>query len=277
MNQSEILIDISDFQNHRDANVSIVVNVVNLNTSESDTISYLLQVPFNVSNVEVDYWAWFPSLYGGSFDVIYSQNMSFILVNVPKANVSFGLWRNIGFRFRVDSLLSRTNRYNFEGIFTFSNSFYFFADDINEIQAFVNSGDTLYYFLTRRAILNIEDPVYYLTEMLIPPDNVGYWDGKTWYRYDLQSRSSSAMESISISTSFHDPIIQNNVELRKSLTLLTLGSGISLILSAFSEIIKIGFKQFFTSHHQYIMITALVAIIPLTLIFILMEVFLPVM
>lgn len=188
--------------------------------------------------------------------------------------MTFGVWRNIGFKFRIDSLLSKTDYYSYEGVVTFSNSYYCYADDIEKISDIIRYGDHLYYFLTRRAILNVErSRSYEVIEIVPTPNNIGYWDGSMWYRYDLKDRTSPSISSACICLNLEDPQIKYNYEMRKCLTWLFLGAGIPTAITSLAEILKVGGK--FTFHRKQLFLTTISAIIALAIILLGISILIP--
>jgi len=220
------------------ANVTIHINYICQNRSSYSTAFFILQVPYSVDNVEIVTGAWYPAFFGGNTTIITPfEGLSYIIIRIPKENQTFGKSAYMRFQFTINNAFWKHGYYTYEFQLTFSNEFHDSINDIYLLKGMIII-DRLFFFKSKVTRLSIERPEmpYSILELTPQSDEIGYWLGKTWYVWDIKSRSSPHLISSSVVVEIEDEDAKFKYETRHSATWFLFGLGIPLALSSFYKI-----------------------------------------
>lgn len=101
--KTSIFIHIEDYKWEEDeVSVTLDINIFCRNKTKNDYIYYLLQTPYSMIDVDIQYLAKYPEFYSGNTVVKYldEQDISYLLIRIPKINASLGkiLYIKINFK-----------------------------------------------------------------------------------------------------------------------------------------------------------------------------------
>ncbi len=242
-----ILMSISSLKmDVKKANVIADVHYICRNSSGYSTSFFIFQVPYSVDNVKVVTGAWYPEFFGGNTTVITPfKGLSYIIIQIPKQNQTFDKLVYMRFNFTIDNAFRgiegywnyvsfwKCKYYTYEFQLTFSNNFHYSIDNLDLLRG-MKLIDRQFFFKSKETRLNIERPdfPYMLTDFIPIPDEMGYWDNKTWFRWDVKSISSPRLKSCSVLIQ-----IENNSEKVMfgnlgSATWFLFGLGIPIVFSS---------------------------------------------
>lgn len=202
---------------------------------------FLLQVPYKISNVTVDYYARTPEFYGGSVDFKFfnESNVSLVIVEIPRknGNFTFGESRNFAFYFEMENVFSQTSYYTYELDATFTNYFDRSIRRDDSLYNIVTATTTTVFRMLRDAELYIAQPDmnYTLTQIMPNPHGIHYYSNNRQYSWDLKAISTS-FGSDSVVLDFEHIGRRDEVGTRENTMLFLLGLGIPLAISSFFEL-----------------------------------------
>lgn len=242
----ELLSNISEFQmyiKHLDlengkANCTIIAYPYLRNVTELDSVYYVLQVPFRISNLEVVYGVGSPSIYQGDNATYRIGNMTYIFVKIPKGEF-VGFKRppesilQLEYNFIIDSAFRQIDGSSYEFVLTFGSGFENSFDEINYPEDDVPYFYRLYFFNVSRAFLEVERTNKYYYSQLLPSANpIG-----TSYYWDIEELSTTK-DSNSVIVDVSNLDTKAKFDLRYSITWLLLGIGIPMFVSSIIEFVK---------------------------------------
>lgn len=246
LNSSESTINIAfsdiDCENGK-ANCSVSINPYISNTSEHDSAFFLLQVPFIISNLHVNYLAAEPTVFGGNNLTETGDNMTCIYIWIPKEKIKsvdrFDSRKNfVEYDFTIESGFIQINQYTYEFPITWSGSLNDAFEDRGYSEDKVYFYSKLHFFKANRAFLYFERiSKYYYSKLLPNCDRIGVWWGNTSYQWDLKPISGTGGES-SIIIELTNLSTKSKIDLRYSILLLQLGIGVPTVLTSTIEIIR---------------------------------------
>lgn len=225
-----------DFESGK-VNCSIIVHPYVTNISTDENVFFLLQVPHNITNISVRYLNWQPN-----FTSFPNQNVSYILVEIPKADpeptFKFDYLGSFGFDFTIEHAISKIDFYTYDVNLLFETGFHH-SSGSSEIEDVVKDIQELYFFWTSRTFLHVERPENYRFIQMLPlPQRPDYWGGNPTFRWDIKSLTSERNE-IPIILSIENLMLKELYTSRSSISFLFLGIGIPLLISSFFEMFKI--------------------------------------
>lgn len=245
--ESSIYIHISEFNwENSEVTVSLDINILCRNKSDNNNIHYLLQVPYNITDINIQYHAKEPLFYGGNIEHKYfsEENISYLLITVPKINASLGKLVYIRISFKLKDVVTKLSEYKHKLIFTFDNDFNDALYEVENIQPFGRVIDRCFYFELKSGIINIEKSDIYDVANIEPiPDVVAYWDSTSWYRWNLAEYSSPRFQSTSIIIEYTNEKIRIKTEENERLTWFFYGAFFSFGLSFVSRILWAKFQK----------------------------------
>jgi uncharacterized membrane protein len=226
----------------------IVLNIVcqelektNLFYNEN-SIFFLLQVPYKINNVTVDYYARDPEFYGGTVDYrVFNNSISLVLVEIPKknGNFTFGESRNLAFYFEMENAFSQTTHYTYEMDVTFTNYFDKVIRREDSLYEIVTPSTTTVFRMLRDAELYIEQPDmnYTLSQIMPLPHGIHYYSDNRRYSWDVKAISTS-FGSDSVILDFEHIPTKNETVTRENFMWFSLGLGIPLFISSLFEFLR---------------------------------------
>lgn len=87
-NNSSIFVEVHSFDYEENkAEVAMHIHYICTNSSDSECAFFVLQVPFELSKLEIQTAATYPEVFGGNTTVErISQDLSYVVVQIPKVN-----------------------------------------------------------------------------------------------------------------------------------------------------------------------------------------------
>ena len=239
---SEFKLIITNVDCKNDATIcKIIVDPFLIDASEYTSAYFLLQIPYNISNVEVYYLAGKPEDFNGTKS-INSGNVSYISVDLPKNCLRFG---NAGaltlvyiFTVESKSAFSTINQYTYEFPIIWGGSLNKASEDTDYVKNDIKLYWELHFFNISTAFLHVERSTkYYYSQIRPPADRITVWENHTTYYWNLEPISAQGGES-SLIIEITDLSTKDRIDLRRSIVWLTLGIGIPLVVSSIIEILK---------------------------------------
>lgn len=218
----------------RRSNVTIDINYVSQNRSSSVASFFVLQVPYRINNLRVVFGAWNPEFFGGNTSIVMPlEDLSYILIAVPKENQSFGQIEYMRLQFVIENAFRKKDHYTHSLHLEFANNFHDLVKNVEPGKVGNYYLDRLLYFKSKSAKLSIERPdlPYSVSELLPQPDEIGSWDSRTWHRWDIKHRSSALLSSSSVIVEILDESSKFWYDVRHSATWFLFGLGIPLVTS----------------------------------------------
>jgi hypothetical protein len=210
--ETSIYIHIKDFDwLENTMEVQLDINIKVMNKTKDENIYYLLQVPYGISDLEIQYHAQTPSGYNGTYESHYleEQDISYVLIKIPKSSIILDKIIYIKPTFKLNNVIKSINEYKYTQSFNFDNDFNDALKNESELIKISRNLDRCFYFQLKEATLNIEKSDSYKIDNVEPnPDVVGSWDGKTWYRWNLKNYSSGRFQSAAIVIEFINEELQ---------------------------------------------------------------------
>lgn len=227
------------------ADCKIIANPFLIDFSNYTSAFFLLQIPFNISNVQVEYLAGEPAVFGGNSSTDSAGNMSYIFVSLPKnQNHVREHFEDAGhftltYTFTVESAFAKINSYTYEFPITWGggiNNAYQEFDYLKRILPDLHWD--FYFFNATNAPLYVERSAkYYYSQVLPRLDRIEVVENRTSYYWDLEQIGAKGRES-SIIIEIMNLSAKNRHELSYSLVWLLFGIGIPLTVSSVIEFLK---------------------------------------
>lgn len=230
------------------AKAEINLNIVCEESGENDyfyneeLIYFLLQVPYEIDHVTVDYYARTPEFYGGSVDYYtFNDSVSYVLVQIPKrnGNFSFGENRNFRFCFDMKNVFIRSGQCTYEMDVTFSSNFDYGIITTDSLEEIASCSKTAVFRWSKKAELYVVEPIPLFPFDQVKPisDGIHVIDGEREYSWDIESIA-TGVGSDSVILTFQDIIMSELVLNRNNFMWFSLGLGIPLFISSVFEFLR---------------------------------------
>ena len=158
------------------ADVEIHINLLYQNRTNLTKAFFILQIPCNVEKVDVTKGALYPSSFGGNTTIQRIGEISYITVQIPKNNLTFGKMDYLAFRFTTENVANTLDHYTYQIPVTFSTDFSdCIKDNGDNFLQDIDYIDRLFLFKSTSAELQIErlDSPFVISEIVPLPDQIG--------------------------------------------------------------------------------------------------------
>lgn len=208
-NKSQISIQFKSLDlEKRQATVTVIASTFLQNRTEYEDGYFVLQIPYDITNVDVEVLAYNPEDHGGYVEVNNeTKGLTFIIVRVPKEEnkiIFEKTHHTINFTFTIIDAFWRHEHYKYEVQSTFAISFHETLDDIDDlkdvIEYFRYPDGRLLYFNLFYSRFDLEAPElgYDVMNFIPQPNLIYYNEGRQWYRWNITAISSAIMPSSSV-------------------------------------------------------------------------------
>ena len=195
-NQSEFKIAFSEIDcENGTLSCEIIITPLLNKSSEYNSAFFLLQIPFEASNIEVQYPLREPEFFGGYTLENKSDNLTYVMFSVPKGNVTYNSRvKSINYNFTINSAFNRLNGYTYEIPITFEGGLNNASNEFQYLKDY-RFYYTLYLFKTQRSFLHFEMNNRYQFSNFQPTfDDVKPWRNYDAYYWDLKKTSAKGSE-----------------------------------------------------------------------------------